>query len=140
MKSLGNVAKIGDAALAILFPPCKDKMWERRTQIHKDEADLQKIDFDGQHVNSLTLWGIATGLKEIKIAKEKSGSALYFISREIKTEEELEKFSHFIVRKGWCNKAPYVNTDIVTIDVYRLTQSNKKLININWSWIELEDN
>ena len=81
MKILGNVAKIGDAALASLFPNFKDERWERRTQIHKDEADLQKIDFDGQRANFLILWGIATGLREIKIPKEKTGSSLYFISR-----------------------------------------------------------
>jgi hypothetical protein len=128
-----NVASLGDALLYHYFLPYKNERREGKTQIHIEEADLQKIDFDGQHVNSLILWGTATGLRKIEIPKEKTGSALDFISREIKTEEELVKFSHFIVKKGWCSKPPYVYSDITTVDVYRLTQSNKNLITVNWS-------
>jgi hypothetical protein len=137
MKFLGNPAKIGDAALLIYFPSKREERWQTRTSLHKEDADLQKIDLDWQKVNTLYMWGIGTGLVKIEILRYKFGSALDFISRQIKTEQDLEKFSHFVVIRGCISSE--TPRDLTTVDIYRLTQSNKKLININWSWIKLED-
>jgi len=141
MRTKTNVASLGDALLLLHYFPYKDKRWERKTTVHnKIEPNLQEICFDGQKHNSLFLWGTTTGIKEIQITKEKSGSMLYFVSRKIKTKEELYKYSHFILTKVWSSKSPFVISDTETVEIYRLTQANKKLIETNWGWVPLEDN
>lgn len=138
MKILGNEAKIGDAALLSFFKPYKNNRWERKTTLHKEEVDLQKLHpLDGQKADFLKLWGISPGLKDIDIPRLEKGSILDFISKNINTVEEIGKFSHFVIIREWSGKAPYVFPDTETVEIYRLSPSCKKLIMINWDWLEI---
>ena len=127
MKSfLSNPARIGDAALATIYKSCQEKNWTREVTFSKSEPALSEIFLNGQHKNSLKLWGIEPGLVTVEIANFEQGSMAKFLSKI--DREKLKKFSHVILIQSWSSKAPYVYSDSETVQVYRLTPYGRMVI------------
>lgn len=129
-----NVACLGDALLYHHYLPYKNESWERITEIHTEEVNIQCMrELDGQKGNFLELWGTETGIIKIDIPRLEQGSPLSFISNGITDEEILEKISHFIIRNEW-KRAPYIRFNGDTVRIYRLTPFHKQIISACGSW------
>ncbi|MEI6836056.1 MAG: hypothetical protein WCK59_04445 [Candidatus Falkowbacteria bacterium] len=127
-----NPARVGDAALSIIFTSYQTKRWKRTVSISKEEINLDEIHLDGQHDVSLRLWGIEPGLVSVKIERLEQGSATELLQKKIQPEE-LDKFSHIIIINEWCSAAPYIHADSETVEIYRLTPLAKRIISAqNW--------
>lgn len=126
-----NPAKVGDAALSLIFKSHKSKNWETKVSISKEDVRLGVI-MDGQCKNYLKLWGIEPGLVSVEIKKEEQGSIAELLNKKFRAED-LERFSHIIIIVDWCSTVPYVQTDSETVDIYRLTPHAKMIIGAqNW--------
>jgi hypothetical protein len=109
MKSLGNVAKVGDVVLSLYFSGHK-------ITVNKNELSFnQGFTLSTVSTNHIYLWGIARGLKEFKI--EKPGKVLEIILNSIDDTSDLEGFSHIVV-----------DMHKIGIEIFRLTNLDKKLI------------
>lgn len=121
-----NPARVGDAALSLIFKPFQNENWKRDLFITTNEPELDQVHVDGQKRNFLKLWGMENGLVSVEIGKHESGSIIEVLSKKIKWEE-LYKFSHVILIRECCRNIPtFSDSDVVT--TYRLTPHAKMTI------------
>lgn len=121
-----NPARVGDAALSLIYKPFQNENWKRELSITTHEPELDQIHVDGQKRNSLKLWGMENGLVSVEIGKYESGSIIDLLGKKIKWEE-LHNFSHVILIQEHCRTTPtFSDGDRVT--TYRLTPHAKMII------------
>ncbi len=139
MKLFSNPAKAGDAALYFYFQSKGSNLYNLRIEVDKDYLDLSNLYYDrGDVENKIILWGVESGVKEIEIPEYSQGETLIdLISREIKTETELQKISHFVI----FNKSSALRIEKMkgeeVYSICRLTPKHKNLISVAWSWSNL---
>lgn len=121
-----NPAKVGDAALSLVFKSFENKSWKRELLITTSEPDFDEMYVDGQKRNLLKLWGIERGLVSVEIDKYESGSIIDLLGKKIKWEE-LNEFSHVILIRQHCRNIP-TRVDGDTVRTYRLTPHAKMII------------
>lgn len=110
MKNL-NISNLGDQLLTTYFENLGRKVF-----VNKNELTFgQGIALSTVATNHIYLWGVARGLKEIKI--EKPGRVLEIVFNSISDMNELEGFSHIVTDKF-----------MMGIEIFRLTNLGKKLI------------
>lgn len=131
MKKLGNKAKICEAALQHYFLSTAQECesWKREVTIHKEKINLNMW-FGTQVSMRVKLWGIPTVFVEIKMKED--GEVGRLLAQNMK--EDWGKYSNIIIIHNLCSKPPYVDSDLQRIEIYRITPSLTKTLDIWRSW------
>lgn len=135
-------AKVGDAALSLIYKPFQTEKWKRESNIVTENLDnLSSIYLDrfpgtmnwidSKRV-SLKVYGLETGVVPVvRLRENDQRTIVEILGNEIKWEN-LDKFSHVVIIIDCCLHFPMlVDGDLVT--TYRLTPHAKKVISAsNW--------
>jgi hypothetical protein len=136
MNIFSNPAKAGDAVLNLYFESKGTNLFKKKIVTHKEYLDMSDIYYyRGDIKNVLILWGVEVGIKEIDIPEYSQGDTLLDLAaRNIKTEDELQKISHFVIFSKSSALRVEKTLGEESYSICRLTPKHKSLITVAWGW------